>query len=185
MGRIATVLSHARRALRGALFGDVKMELGGGDIVTGEHFQPAGYDGVPLPGDKALAVDILRGGGVATAGTVDTSNAGSAQPGEARIYARNGGGAVVVQVFARADGSVVINNGNGSFTLEPGGDVTINGVRIDTDGNIETPGDVTSEGTVTGETDVVAGVAPATVGLRTHTHTGNLGLPTSPPTPGT
>ena len=65
---------------------------------------------------------------------------------------------------------------NGVF---PGG-ITLNGVTIDTNGNVVTAGNITGA-TVTGTTQVVAGSGGSAVHLATHTHPSNG----APPTPGT
>lgn len=58
------------------------------------------------------------------------------------------------------------------------GDVTITG-DMTIDGNLTVTGDIIADGEVT----AMASSSP--VSLSTHLHTGNLGAPTSPPTPGT
>ena len=77
MGRIATVLSFVRQTLRGAAYGDVKAEQGGGQINTGEHFQTSGSDAQPLPGDRCVMVEVPRSGGYVVVGYIDTKNAGT------------------------------------------------------------------------------------------------------------
>lgn len=71
------------------------------------------------------------------------------------------------------DGAAEIANGAGSFELQSGGNVVINGVTIDTSGNISTGGSIEGSGV----SDTNGGVT-----LGTHTH----GVPpdTPPPTPG-
>jgi hypothetical protein len=72
----------------------------------------------------------------------------------------------------------------------PGG-INLNGVTIDSSGNLVSPnnitadGNVTADGTVTGQTQVIAGTGGTAVHLTTHNHpTAATGAP-SPPTPGT
>lgn len=60
------------------------------------------------------------------------------------------------------------------------GGLTMNGVTVDSSGNIVTTGNI-SGATVTGSTQVVAGSGGSAVHLTTHTHPGNG----QPPTPGT
>jgi len=64
------------------------------------------------------------------------------------------------------------------------GDITQTGDMI-IDGNLTVTGDVTVEGNITADGEITAMAAGAKVSLSTHLHTGNLGAPTSPPTPGT
>lgn len=68
-----------------------------------------------------------------------------------------------------ADKSITLNNGSGSIKLEAGGNVVINGVTIDTNGNISTAGTLNAA-------DVTADSQNVT--LSTHTHnTGNVPAP--------
>lgn len=128
MGVIAEVLSTD-----GA---DVKSDRGSSDNVTARHFSAPGDDSHPLPGDYVALSDAAGTGRQTAVGYKDKINAPQAQPGERRTYARNPAGAVVAQIWARNNGEVSVFNDNGAFTLEPGGDVVINGVRITTDGRV-------------------------------------------------
>ena len=56
---------------------------------------------------------------------------------------------------AAADGSIKGDNGNGSFELAAGGDFLVNGVTIDTSGNITSPATITAPNLV-GSTSVQA-----------------------------
>lgn len=67
------------------------------------------------------------------------------------------------------DGS---GNPNGITIQSVTGPVTINGVTIDTSGNVVSPGDITGDGTVTGKTQVIAKTGGSAVHLSTHTHGG-------------
>lgn len=179
MGWINKVLTFARVTRNNAKISDVKIDPGGGSVITAEHYGPAGDDAHPLTTDYALAVGIPRTGGAAVAGYVDPINAPKAQPGDKRIYARDADtGAVVVEVWlkndgtatvfnangsitlrpdggaiittpgstfdAKADGSIKGSNGAGSFELKVGGDFAVNGVIIDTAGNITSPASVSA-----------------------------------------
>lgn len=73
---------------------------------------------------------------------------------------------------AKEDGSIKGDNGSGSFELTAGGDFLVNGVTIDTSGNISTGGKLNAD-------DVTADNQNVT--LSTHT-TPAFGVP---PTPGT
>jgi hypothetical protein len=56
---------------------------------------------------------------------------------------------------AKADGSIKGDNGSGSFELEAGGDFLVNGVIIDTSGNITSPATITAPN-VAGASSVTA-----------------------------
>lgn len=193
MGLIGNILSYIRRTRsNGVKFSDVKIDVGGGDIKTAQSYEPAGDDSFPLTGDKAIAIEIPRTGGVAVIGYLDPLDNKLAVAGEKRIYARDlGTGLVISQIHLKADGSIIINNengafelkangsmigsnNNGSFELESGGDFEVNGVTIDSSGNINTSGNIITSA------DVTAG----TISLKTHTHpAGTPPGPTGPPIP--
>lgn len=179
MGWINKVLAFTRVTRNDAKISDVKIDPGGGPVITAEHYGPAGDDAHPLTTDYVLAVGTPRTGGAAVAGYIDPINTPKAQPGDKRIYARDSDtGATVVEVWlkndgtatvfnasgsitlrpdggaiittpgstfdAKADGSIKGDNGNGSFELQAGGDFVVNGVIIDTSGNITSPTSVSA-----------------------------------------
>jgi hypothetical protein len=64
--------------------------------------------------------------------------------------------------------------------------ITLNGVGIDSSGNITNADSITASGMVTGTTDVKAGSGGTGISLMEHTHTSaSPGSPTSPPIAGT
>lgn len=189
MGLIAKVLSYTRIADRfGAKVSDVKHDPGGGANETGEHFQAANQDAVPLPGDYLLTVSVQRTGGEVVVGFIDPKQEQTAEPGEYRAYARDEDGTQVVQLHLKKDGTAVLNNaeatvemkpsgevntqnGGGFYKLQDDGTVNINGATIDPSGNIDTPTNVTSGGTVSAPT--VAGSSSVTAAgkeLAGHVH---------------
>lgn len=178
MGLIAKVLSYTRIADRfGAKVSDVKHDPGGGANETGEHFQAANQDAVPLPGDYLLTVSVQRTGGEVVVGFIDPKQEQTAEPGEYRAYARDADGVQVVQLHLKKDGTAVLNNAEATVEMKPSGEVNtqnasgfyrlqddgtvnINGATIDPAGNIETPTNITSGGTVSAPT--VAGSSSVT-----------------------
>lgn len=83
------------------------------------------------------------------------------------VTLRPDGGAVITtpeSTFdAAADGSITGDNDGGSFQLQAGGDFLVNGVTIDTSGNISTGGTIQGQGVTDTTTNVTVG---------THTHNG-------------
>lgn len=162
MGRITKLLSFSRVERNGAKISDVKIDPGGGHNITAEHFAPAGDDSFPLKSDYVVTNDILRAGGEAAIGYLDSINTPKALEGDKRIYARDANtGAVIIEIWLKNDGTGILSNANGSFTLNPdgsikgdngsgsfelqaGGDFVVNGVTIDTNGNITSPATVTA-----------------------------------------
>lgn len=164
MGRIAKVLEFIRGV--GGL-SDAKCDPGGGAIRQVRHFQGAGDDSPPLPGDYAALVEVPQTGGFVAVGYVDPLTEQTAAPGERRLYARTADGAQIVELWLKADGSARLSNAGGYLELEAEGDVVGNGARMTRDGDV-----VTSDG----------------VSLRRHTHAqgndsdNNTEQETEPPT---
>lgn len=181
MGLISKVLSYTRIADRfGAKVSDVKHDPGGGANETGEHFQAANQDAVPLPGDYLLTVSVQRTGGQVVVGFIDPNQEQTAEPGEYRAYARDGDGVQVVQVHLKKDGAAVIDNENGSVTLNPDGSIVLSTPHGDntfaTDGSVafSAGAQIDSAGDV---------LTAAGISLDSHVHVGNLGANTSVPVP--
>ena len=162
MGIIALILSFARTIKsNGVKLSEIKADIGGGDIRSAEHYGPAGDDSVPLLTDKAVGIEIPRTGGISIVGYLDPNNDPIAQAGEKRIFARDqSSGNVVCDLYLKADGSIIGSNANGAFELENGGDFIINGLTIDSSGNISGSGTITMTG------DIKSG----TISLKGHKH---------------
>ena len=149
MGRIVKVLSFIRVLRNGAKVSDAKVDTGGGANITAEHYASAGDDAHPLPDDYAITDDVQQTGKEAVVGYLDILNDQKAQPGDKRIYARDADtGAMIVELWLKNDGSTVLSNTNGWFTLLANGDFLINGVNIDTTGQITTPTAIVSPSAV-------------------------------------
>lgn len=188
MGLISQVLSYTRIEDRfGAKVSDVKHDPGGGANETGEHFQAANQDAVPLPNDYLLTVNVQRTGGEVVVGFIDPKQEQTAEPGEYRAYARNADGVQVVQIHLKKDGTAVLSNaeatveikpsgevntqnGAGFYKLQDDGTVNINGATIDPEGNIDTPTNVTSGGIVAAATVEAPSVKADSKELAGHTH---------------
>jgi len=125
VGRIAKLLSFLRTSRNDAKVSEGKIDTGGGANITSEHFSAPGDDSNPLPGDYVLTVAIKRSGGESIAGYIDPKNDSTAKAGEKRIYARDGDGAMIVELWLKKDGSAVMSNDNGAIELKPSGDVVI------------------------------------------------------------
>ena len=144
MGLIAFLKSFTRTEQNGAKVSDVKIDIGGGDIATAEHFSTPGDDSAPLPGDYTISVNIERAGGRVIVGYLDPKNDQKAGLGEKRIYSRKADGSNAVDLWLKADGSVILANELGSFTLQSNGECVINNVTIDPSGNISTLGTISA-----------------------------------------
>ena len=118
---------------------EIKHDTGAGANLISEHFQDANQDSIPLPGDYLVTVSVPRTGGEVVVGFVDIKQEQKSKQGEYRVYARNDDGLEVVQSHLKNDGSVIVSNENGFYTLESNGDVNINGVVISATGAVESP----------------------------------------------
>lgn len=186
MGRIARVISFLRGERNGAKVSDVKTDAGGGANVTAEHFQPAGDDAFPLDSDYVIINPVAGTGREVVTGYLDPLNAPKANAGDKRIYARDASdGSVVVEVWLKNDGTAIVSNSNGSFTLSPDGSIKgLNGAGVF---ELEVGGDFVANGakmTTSGDVVTASGVS-----LDNHPHAqpndsgGNTEQPTSAPTP--
>ncbi len=144
---------------------EIKGDSGGGDISQVDHFGPAGLDSQPLKGDLVNLVNGPQTGLGVVSGYHDIKGNLEAEPGESRLYARDSSGGVVCDIWLKADGDIVINS------INSGKDVIINGVKIDSSGNISAPGEVS------------ANSETVPINLTTHTHATAMG-PTGPSLPG-
>lgn len=168
---VATVLDSERTTEDGAHVVDVKADLGGGDNVTLDHFAPPGVDAIPLPGDAAAVGDGAGTGRAQATGYNDPKNAGRAKPGEWRAYGRDPDGNIVNEVYLQGDGTIIVENAEGTIKLEPDGTINLNGVTISPQGEIKAP------------LEISAMNATVPVKLSTHTHPTGTG-PSGPPMPG-
>jgi len=163
MGRIAKLLSFVRSLAGDAKVSDVKVNPGGGANVTAQHFSTPGDDSHPMPGDYVATVPVQRTGSEVAVGYLDPLNEPKALSGDKRIYARDADGVVIVEVWLKNDGTALTSNANGSSTLSPdgsqkgvnangsfelqaNGNFVVNGVTIDTSGNVTIPTSLTLGG---------------------------------------
>lgn len=123
MNFIAKVLSFTHTTSNGAVVSDVKGDPGGGANLTAQHFQPAGDDASPLPGDYVLFAPGQREGKVMATGYVDPNSARVSGPGEKRIYARNSLGIVVAEIHIKSTGEITAFNAIGESTISPLGEI--------------------------------------------------------------
>lgn len=122
---IGRLLSFARRTIDGAPVADAKIDPGGENARTVQHFAPAGDDSHPLPGDTVLAVEAGGSGEAQAVGYIDPVNPGEAGPGEKRLYARDADGNVVAQVWLKNDGELVVESTEGGAQVRVAPDGTV------------------------------------------------------------
>jgi hypothetical protein len=116
----------------------------GGALGSLEHYQPAGDDALPLPGDTYASADGGGTGGEQAVGYNDSKNAGKAAPGEKRIYGRSPSGEVVCEFWLKGDSSIRCSNANGYFEFGADGTFKVNGFEVDKLGNAKSPLEITA-----------------------------------------
>lgn len=166
MGRIAKILNFIGATRNGAKIRDAEVNPGGGANVTAPHFAGLGDDSYPLRGDYAALVPDEGSGRENVVGYLDPKNQHKAQPGDKRIYARAGNGDQVVELWLKNDGSAIIDNEAGTFTLNPDGSfIMTNGAGTMT---LQTSGEFNINGFIiktNGDAVTASGVS-----LSNHTH---------------
>lgn len=127
-----------------------------------------------LPGDKRIYARDGDTGAVVVEIWLKNDGTAIVSNDNGSVMLRPDGGSIITTpestLDAKADGSIKGANGSGSFELEAGGDFVVNGVTIDTNGNIVTAGTINADDVTADNQDVT---------LSTHNHGG------SAPTPGT
>ena len=182
MGRIGRLLSF----IRVMVGSDVKIDRGGEDIRTVEHFSDSGDDSFPLPGDYVQTLNQTGTGRDSAIGYIDLKNQKKATGGEKRIYARDAEGETICEVWLKSTGEVTAFNENGSFTLRPNGEYSVkNGggsIVLQSNGVCNINGLIISVGG--------NAISSSDISLSTHTHNqgrdsdGNTQVPTNAPNTG-
>jgi hypothetical protein len=123
---------------------ELDADLGGGDIPTADVFGPAGDDSPPLEGDLAALVELDDNDAFAAVAYGDDLERKAAR-GEKRIYARDANGAEVSQLHLKGDASIVLEqDGGSSLTVAADGSITIDAgagtISIDAAGAVSISG---------------------------------------------
>ncbi len=124
-GLIGKLLSFVRAERNGAKLSDIKIDVGGGEVLTAELAQGSGDDAVPLPDDYAMTVRAPGSGRLVVVGYVEPDAEQTAIAGERRLYSRDETRAEVAQFHLKNDGTAVLSNANGTFTLAADGTFTL------------------------------------------------------------
>jgi hypothetical protein len=146
----------------GARLTDVKVNPGGGDNHTCEHFADAGDDAYPIPTDYTVIVENPRTGGRVSVGYVDPINTPKATLAEKRIYGRTTAGLAINEVWLKSNGDIVINNDVATVTLFINGNIVAENdtatITAFNNGDIRMENDVVAANMYnTGEVDLTNG----------------------------
>ncbi len=136
MGAIAAVLAFTKQLVDGVHSAVVKVDLGGKQTRTPQHYSSPGDDSHPLPTDFAALTDVRGGGGLASVGYHDPKNEPQSALGEKRAYARDPNtGAPVAEVWCKNSGEIVLRvlkDGGAPIRISSLGPIIVEGpdVRI-------------------------------------------------------
>jgi hypothetical protein len=125
MGSLGAVVSFERATTAGEQTPEVRIDRGGDEPLTAGHYTPPGVDAAPLPGDNAYAGDDVGAGVAQVTGYQDPLTPPLSAAGEVRVYSRALPGVAAAEVWAKADGTLILRNPLGSVELAPTGKVTI------------------------------------------------------------
>jgi hypothetical protein len=113
MGSVGHVDSFDREAAQ------TKVDPGGGENVTAQHYAAPGVDAAPLPGDYAGLQPCAGTGRQQALGYCDPLPENrKASDGEHRIYGRDADGRAVCEIWCKLDGSIVIDVIGGTAPIE-------------------------------------------------------------------
>lgn len=188
MGKLAIV----KEWIVNGLITRVTANPGANMNLTPRHFSAPGDDAQALAGDAAHLAKTGRTGSYSILGYADAKNAPRANAGEKIIYARDEAtGAIVVEIWLKNDGTALMKNANAEIELSPTGEIkgeNSNGVfQLDSSGNfnvngvtIDSSGNITSPGTVDAQTvEAATSLKVATKEVNGHTHAGVTSGPSS------
>lgn len=148
VGTIGEVLSFEQRSENGVQWAEVKVDLGGENIVTADYYPPPGFEAWPLPGDFAFLADGPGSGNWICTGFRDPKlDPVVTAKGEVAFYSRSAPGVVASKVILKTDGSIDWNDGavvlgaDGVLTIDA--DAVAAGVSVSghTHGYIDSVGD--------------------------------------------
>lgn len=127
MGRVGTVKAVNSEDFNGEKLNTVVVDLGGGEVITGEHFCNSGDDALPQIGDYAIVV------GVDIVGYIDYNTEFITLRGEKRIYARDADGALICSIYLQQDGTILVSNDSGSIEMSSSGVISLNEGNLEVD----------------------------------------------------
>lgn len=107
MGLTGEVLEIKRVEVDGRKLLEVRADCAGHEL-EGVAYQAPGLDAPPLADDLVVMVETARNVDGAAVGYVDTVNAGKAEAGEFRVYARKADGSIPCEIYLKKDGSIVV-----------------------------------------------------------------------------
>jgi len=132
LGKLGTILSSLRAVRNNVKVDDVKVDIGGGANITAEHFADLGEDSQPLTGDY-VALNRDQGTGRETAiGYIDPVNEHKSLPGDKRIYARESEGRLIAEQWLKSDGTIITN----SHAVSGQDIVLMSSITQNTDGSV-------------------------------------------------
>jgi len=106
VGRLAFVIDFERVDENDEKTVVVKIDPGGGNLLTADQFGPSGVDAPPLENDYVVTVRTPGDNEEKIVGYLDPVNEGVAEGGEFRAYSRDEDGAVAIAIYLKKDGTI-------------------------------------------------------------------------------
>lgn len=140
MGRVGNILE-----INDVVDGDdklveLKIDIGGGEIITVPLYSTAGIDSKPCIDDYVVCAETVGDSGQSAVGFLDRQNVSKSKDGEIRLAARAFSGQEVSEIHTKDDGSISLNNYVASIDLDPEGTIEARtgpaSIRMDVAGNI-------------------------------------------------
>lgn len=125
MGRVGNILDIEQNSTDGTHTTDIKIDVGGGEVIRAPQAAPAGIDCTPLTTDKAITSSAPGDSGQNVVGYVDPKNPSKSDG--VYLYSRSADGSPVADVWLKSDGSVVVTTSGATIEATAAGAVTVEG----------------------------------------------------------
>ena len=108
MGRIGEILGIEPNVEDAENTIDIKVDLGGGDVLLVPMYTTPGEDSRPMVGDYAILTSHPGDAGLSCVGFIDATNATESEDGEKLIYSRDLAGLKAGYIHIKRDATVTI-----------------------------------------------------------------------------
>lgn len=140
MGRVGNIQSITDVVDGDDKLVELKIDIGGGEIITVPLYSAAGIDSKPCLDDYVVCAETVGYSGQSAVGFLDRQNVSGAKEGEIRIVGRGESGPEVSEIYLKNDGGMSLNNHVASIDLDSEGTIEARtgpgSIRMDIAGNI-------------------------------------------------
>lgn len=155
MGSITRILEIVENTDEGENILDLKVDIGGNDVILAPMMSSPGDDSKPLPEDYAACVSHLGGSNNTAVAYGDSNNKSAVENGEKRIYARNALGEIVAYIHLKNDGTISIWNDKAQASINADGELNYNITRQEI---LSTSLEINKDGELNFESDIAPGL---------------------------